>query len=78
MGKDKWLKKQVKKVDKLVTGMILWWAIASLFWVASKTKKWKEVTSKVSDIWKNQAKKWISLFWKGLVKIIDLLDKNKK
>jgi hypothetical protein len=76
--KDKWIKKQAKKVDKLVTWMILWWAIASLFWVATKTKKWKKISNKIWDISKQQAKKWVSLFWKGLVKIIDLLSKKKK
>lgn len=76
--KEKMINKQVKKMDKLVTGMILWWAIASLFWVATKTKKWKQVTNKVWEISKQQAKKWVSLFWKGLVKIIDLLSKDKK
>jgi len=76
--KDKWLKKQAKKVDKLVTGMILWWALASLFWVATKTKKWKQVTNKIWDIWKSQAKKWVSIFGRWLVKIINLLSKKKK
>ena len=32
----------VKKVDKLVTWIIMWWAVASIFGL-SKTKKWKEV-----------------------------------
>ena len=75
---DKLIKRQAKNMDKLVTWMILWWAIASLFWVATKTKKWKQITNKVSDIWKAQAKKWVSLFGKGLVKVIDLLSKKKK
>jgi len=74
---DKLIKRQAKNMDKLVTGMILWWAIASLFWVATKTKKWKEITNKVWDISKAQAKKWVSLFWKWLVKVIDLLSKKK-
>ncbi|MCT4616609.1 MAG: hypothetical protein N4A38_00185 [Candidatus Gracilibacteria bacterium] len=76
--KDKGIKKQAKKVDKLVTGMILGGAIASLFGVATKTKKGKKISNKIGDISKQQAKKGVSLFGKGLVKIIDLLSKKKK
>lgn len=49
-------KKKVKKIDNLVTWVIIGWAIASIFGL-SKTKKWKEVTAEIS-------KKSKSIFWK--------------
>lgn len=90
------MKKSMKKVDKLVTWLIIGWAVASIFWVASQTKKWKEVTVKwkeftdeilikwneikdeLAETWKEVAKKWVSLMWRGLVKVISLFDKDKK
>jgi hypothetical protein len=79
------MKKSMKKVDKIVTWLIIGWAVASIFWVASQTKKWKEVTAKwkefteeLTDAWKEVAKKWFSLMGKGLVKVISLFDKDKK
>jgi hypothetical protein len=79
------MKKSMKKVDKIVTWLIIGWAVASIFWVASQTKKWKEVTAKwkeiweeLTEVWKEAAKKWFSLMWKWLVKVISLFDKDKK
>lgn len=61
-------KKKVKKIDKLVTGVIIWTAVASIFGL-SKTKKWKEVTNEIS-----KKSKWIFsriywAFWKAMCKI---------
>lgn len=57
------MKKSMRKVDKIVTWLIIWWAVASIFWVASQTKKWKEVTAKwkeigeeITEAWKEVAK----------------------
>lgn len=72
------MKKSIKKVDKLVTGLIIWWAVASIFWIAANTKKWKEVTKEVKESSNKIAKKWFALFWKTLVKVLDLFDKSKK
>lgn len=74
---DKKIKKGVKNVDKLVTWMIIGWVVASLFWVATKTNKWKEITKECSDFSKKQAKKWISIFGKVLAKTVSLLSKKK-
>ena len=40
-------KKKAKKIDNLVTGLIIGSAVASIFGL-SKTKKWKEVTKEIS------------------------------
>lgn len=48
--------KKGKKIDKLITWVIIGSAIASIFGL-SKTKKWQDVTSEIS-----KKSKW--LFWK--------------
>lgn len=35
--------KSAGKIDKIVTWVIIWTAVASMIWL-SKTKKWQEVT----------------------------------
>jgi len=67
-------KKKVKKIDNLVTGLIIWTAVASIFGL-SKTKKWKEVTNEIS-----KKSKWVFwnlywIFWKVMSKIVS---KKKK
>lgn len=68
-----------KKIDKLVTWLIIGWAVASMIWL-SKTDKWKEIKEKATEnvwwIWKNIVKKWYSIFWKALVKWIRLFTKK--
>ena len=58
--KEKKIEKWIQKMDKIVTWIILWWVVASVFWVATKTKKWQEATK---IIWK-KIKKWGWLFKK--------------
>ncbi len=72
---DSW----VKKMDKIVTGLILWWAVASIFWL-THTKKWKEVTKEVSKkitpfIW-STSKKAISWFWKTIAFFVSVINKK--
>ena len=62
-------KKKVKKIDKLVTGVIIGSAIASIFGL-SKTKKWQEVTKSIT-----KKSKWIfwkiyEKFWKTMCKVV--------
>lgn len=64
------------KLDKLVTGLIIWWAAASILGL-SKTKKWKEITTWIKSEWKSIFNKSYSLFWKWLVKIISIFNKKK-
>lgn len=65
-----------KKFDKLVTTVIIWWAVAGVMWL-SKTKKWKRLTRKVFDWWVSVAKWGYSIFWKSMVKVLNLFSKNK-
>lgn len=36
--KDK-IKKQARNIDKLVTGLIIWWAVASMIGISKKEKR---------------------------------------
>ncbi|MDD4151890.1 MAG: hypothetical protein PHR68_04715 [Candidatus Gracilibacteria bacterium] len=72
------MKKSIKKVDKLVTGLIIGGAVASIFGIAANTKKGKEVTKEVKESSNKIAKKGFALFGKTLVKVLDLFDKSKK
>jgi len=69
-------KKKAKKIDNLVTGLIIWTAVASIFGL-SKTKKWKEVTAEVSKKSKSLLWKVYWYFWKTMCKVISK-KKNKK
>lgn len=42
------MKKSAKKIDKIVTWLIIWTAIASMIWL-SQTKKWKEITNDLKE-----------------------------
>jgi hypothetical protein len=66
-------KKKVKKIDKLVTWVIIGGAIASIFGL-SKTKKGQEVTQEISK--KSKSIFWLAYekFWKVMCKIVS---KNK-
>ena len=71
------LKNQANKIDKLVTGLIIGWAIASMLGL-SKTNKWKEIQDNITTEWSKIAKKWYSIFWRVLVKIISIFSKKEK
>ena len=47
-SKNKKIDSWARKVDKIVTWIIIWWAVAWLFWL-SQTKKWKEITSSITS-----------------------------
>lgn len=64
-----------KKFDKLITWLIIGWAVASMIWI-SKTKKWKEITQEVKTWWTNIIKKWYSFFWKALVLGLKIFNKK--
>jgi uncharacterized membrane protein YciS (DUF1049 family) len=79
--KDK-IKKQVNNIDKLVTGLIIWWAVASIIWLSKKRKKdsvskniVKEST-KIADESTKIAKKWYSIFGRVLVGIVKIFSKK--
>lgn len=70
------IKKHAYKIDKLVTSLIIWWALASFIWLSKKNQK-KSIWKNISDKSSNVAKKSISLFWKVLVWILKIFSKKK-
>ncbi len=78
-GKNKPIQKSAKKMDKIVTWIIIGWAIASVFWL-SQTKKWKEVSSSITTALKpkvaDSGKKAISIFWKVIAFFVYLFSKK--
>jgi len=73
---------RLKKVDKLVTWIIIAWAVAWAVWL-SKTEKWKEIISDIKN--KNNKKftkiKWVfsksyELLWKTIAKWVSIFDKK--
>lgn len=70
-------KSTTKKIDKLVTGLIIWWAVASIVWL-SKTEKWQEIQKKVKQKSFQVFPKIKVFFWNTTIKILDLFDKFKK
>ena len=74
-GKKDNIKSHAKKIDKLVTGLIIGWAIASMIGL-SKKNKWKKVTDEVTNEWTKIAKSWYKVFWKILVRIISIFSKK--
>jgi len=70
------VEKWIDKMDSLVTKLIVWGAIASIFWL-SHTKKWKKITSKIFSIGKLWVKYWYSLFGKTLAETVSFLFKKK-
>lgn len=74
--KKKKAEKPKSTVDKLVTGIIIGWAVASMVGL-SKTNKWKQITKKVQEQGTNVAKKWYSLLGKSMVWILSIFNKKK-
>jgi len=64
-----------KKFDKLITWLIIGWAVASMLWL-SKTDKWKQITENVKTEWAWIAKKWYKLFWKVVVGCLNIFNKK--
>ena len=65
----------MRTVDKLVTGIIVGWAAAGIFWL-SRTKKWKKFWEKWAEKWEIYIKKGISMFWKTTAWIISFFSKK--
>ncbi len=65
-------KKWWKKIDKLITGVVIWWALASIFWL-SKKLKWRKIFEKKKWFLENSKEK----FWNIMIKILDIFGKKK-
>lgn len=68
--------KSITKVDKIVTWLIIWGALASIFWV-SKTSFGKRIYLKWVWIFKKTCGFWFSSLWRGLVKVIWIFKRKK-
>jgi len=73
---------RLKKVDWLVTWVIIAWALAWIVWL-SKTKKWKEVVWNIKEKNKGNIKKtrqffwkWYELLWKTIAKWVSIFNKK--
>lgn len=83
-NKKEKISSHLSNIDKLVTGLIIWGAVASIIGLSKKKKK-KEVTNnltidweKIVNEWTKIARKWYSCFWKILVWSLRLFSKNEK
>lgn len=78
--KNKKLHTSAKKVDKIVTTLIIGSAIASIFWLASKTKKGKDMTQDLQDkmlpVVKSSSKKAVSLFGRAIAFVVWIFSKK--
>lgn len=77
------IKKQASKIDKLVTGLIIWGAVASMVGLSKKTRR-EKITENIKTEWTKIVKKWTeiaqdwySLFWKTVVCILKIFNKKK-
>lgn len=73
--RQKTVSQGAKKIDKVVTWLIIGTAVASMIW-ASRTKQWKKVTENIKENWKNIFYKWYSFFWKTMVWTINFFKKK--
>lgn len=71
----KTVKKNMWRMDRLVTGIVIWWAAAGIFGL-SRTKKGKKVWEKSLSKWEVYAKKGVSIFWKVTAGIISFFSKK--
>jgi hypothetical protein len=62
-----------QKFDKLITWLIVWWAVASMVGL-SQTNKWKEVKKVVFSKWKTVWKTGLKIFWKCLIWVLKIFN----
>ncbi len=65
-------KKWWKKIDKLITGVVIWWALASIFWLSKKLRWEKNKTNKKTFFWILKENTW-----KVLVGVLNIFNKKK-
>ncbi len=69
------IKNHAKWFDKLITWLIIGWAVASVLGL-SKTERWKKLSKATYKSSKWIFRKWYSLFWKLLVRVIRIFHKK--
>lgn len=70
------VKNSASKIDKIVTWVIIWTAVASVVWL-SQTKKWKEITKEIK-----QKSSWFfgkikKMYWKSMIFFLNIFNKKK-
>lgn len=70
------VKKTAKKMDSIVTWLIVGWAVVSIFGL-SKTKKWKKVGGEIFKTSKKTVRVWYSVFWRIMADTISFITKKK-
>ncbi len=70
------VKKTAKKMDSIVTWLIVGWAVVSIFGL-SKTKKWKKVTKWFFKTSKKTVKVSYSVFGRIMADTISFITKKK-
>ncbi|MFK7780475.1 MAG: hypothetical protein QM490_05075 [Candidatus Gracilibacteria bacterium] len=73
--RKKEVENHAKKFDKLITGLIIGGAVASMIGL-SKTDKGKKITENVKKEGTNISKKGYKIFGKTLVSILKLINKK--
>ena len=73
--RKKAVEKHAKKIDKLITWLIIGWAVASMIGL-SKTDRWKKITENVKNESTSIWKKWLKIFWKVLVGVLNIFNKK--
>lgn len=71
----KTVKKTASSMDKLITGIVIGWAAASIFGL-SRTKKWKKISEKIFSGLSDISRFGMRKFWKITVKILDIFTKK--
>lgn len=84
LSKKEKIKKQAKRIDKLVTGLIIWGAIASMIGLSRKSKR-KIIAENIKIEWSKIIKEWTKIasgsyfvFWKIIVCFLRIFDKKWK
>lgn len=75
--KKKKLQEWARKFDKLITGLILGGAVASMIWL-SKTDKWKKITQNLTTETKSVTRSGMSFLGKILVGTLRVFDSKNK
>lgn len=64
-----------KKVDKLITWLIIWWVVTSMIGL-SKTNKWKKVSENIKTEWAKISKQALPIFWKVIAGVVKFFTKK--
>lgn len=69
-------KKSFLSFDKFITGIIIGWAAASIFWL-SKSSKGRGMLQSISDVSQKILRTWVKFFWCVSIGFLNIFTKNK-